>query len=111
MRAIVDSRCAIAITVLPCIRSEQLLLDRELDFAVERRRRLVEHEDRRVFQHHARERDALALPARELHAALADVRIVAGAAVPVAQVDDEFVRLRLARRGDRPRASLAFGRP
>ena len=32
---------------------EELLLDRELGFAVERRSGLVEHEDRRVLQHHA----------------------------------------------------------
>ena len=59
--------------------AEQLLLDRELDLAVERRRGFVEHEDRRVLQHHARDRDALALAARELDAALAHVRFVAGA--------------------------------
>ena len=109
MRAMVDRRCAIAITVLPSIRLEQLLLDRELDLAVERRGGLVEHQDRRVLQDHARDRDALALAARELDAALADVRLVAGAAVPVPQADDELVRLRLARRRDRPAASLARG--
>ena len=98
MRAMVERRCAIAITVLPSISVEELLLDRDLDLAVERRGRLVEHQDRRVLQDHARERDALALAARELHAALADVRVVAGASVPVAQPDDELVRLRLARR-------------
>src|SRR5262245_25334283 len=53
--------------------AQQLLLDRELDLAVERRRRLVEHENRRVLEDHACERNALALSARELHAALADV--------------------------------------
>ena len=83
MRAIVESRCAIAITVLPSISVAQLVLDRELDLAVERGRRLVEDQDRRVLQHHAREGDALALAARELDAALADVRVVAGAFFPV----------------------------
>ena len=83
MRAIVDSRCAIAITVLPSMRSEELVLDRELDLAVERGRRLVEHQDRRVLEHHARDRDALALAAGELDAALADVRVVARAHLPV----------------------------
>ena len=91
--------------------AEQLLLDRELDLAVERRGGLVEHQDRRVLQHHARDRDALALPARELDAALADVRVVARAAVPVLQPDDELVRVRLARRGlDLRRRSRAAGR-
>ena len=83
MRAMVDSRCAIAITVLPSISAEQLVLDRELDLAVERRGRLVEDQDRRVLEDHARDRDALALAARELDAALADVRVVAGALLPV----------------------------
>jgi hypothetical protein len=46
--------------------AEQLLLDRELDLAVERRGRFVEHQDRRVLQHDARDRDALALPAASL---------------------------------------------
>src|SRR5258708_19184549 len=79
---------------------EPLLPDRELDLAVERRGRLVEHQDRRVLENHARERDALALPAGELDAALADVRLVAGVAAPVAQAKDEVVRLRLVRRVD-----------
>ena len=43
----------------------------------ERRGRLVEHQDRRVLEHHARDRDALLLAARELEAALADQRLVA----------------------------------
>src|SRR5687768_16987685 len=42
---------------------EQLLLDCELDLAVERGGGLVEHQDRRVLQDHARERNALALAA------------------------------------------------
>ena len=71
----------------------------------------VEHQDRRVLQHHARDRDALALPARELDAALAHVRLVAGAALPVLQVEDELVRLRLARRGLDLRRAWRPGRP
>src|SRR3954469_18303775 len=77
---------------------EKLLLDRELDLAVERRGRLVEHQDRSVLQDDAGERDALALAAGELHPAFADVRGVAGAPVPVAQPKDELVRLRFRRR-------------
>src|SRR5688572_22212705 len=84
---------------------EELLLDRELDLAVERRRRLVEDENRRVLQNHARKRDALPLAPRQLHAALADVRAVTRSTVPILERDDELVRLRLAGRGD----DLAFG--
>ena len=51
-------------------------LDRGLGHAVERARRLVKHKDRRVFQKHARNGDALLLPAGEHRAALADERIV-----------------------------------
>src|SRR5712671_16223 len=78
--------------------AEELLLDCELDLAVERRRGFVEHQDGRVFQDDARQRHALALAAGELDAALAYVGLVARAALPVLQTDDEFVRLRLARR-------------
>src|SRR5262249_51982520 len=46
---------------------------------VERAGRLVEHQDRRVLQDRAGDRDALALAARQLRAALADDGIVARA--------------------------------
>ena len=91
MRAMVESRCAMAITVLPAISVLEALLDRGLDFAVERRGRLVEHQDRCVLEDDARDRDALALAAGELHAALADLRVVAAPALPVLQVADELV--------------------
>src|SRR5688572_2674546 len=78
---------------------QQLLLDRELDLAIERRGRFVEHENRRVLQDDARQRDALPLASGQFHAALADVRAVTRPAAPIAQRDDELVRLRLARRG------------
>ena len=39
---------------------------------VDRRRRVVEDQDARVGEHRARDRDALALPARERVAVLAD---------------------------------------
>ena len=56
--------------------------------AVEGRRRLVEHEHRRVLEQRTRDGDALALPAGELDAALADRRRVA-----VRQRRDEAVRV------------------
>ena len=61
------------------------LLDRGLDLGIERRGRLVEHEDRRVLQKHARDGDALALSAREFDAALADQGVVAPPAVEIGQ--------------------------
>ena len=72
----------------------EALLDRSLDFRVERRGRLVEHQDRRILQDHARDRDALALSAGKFHAALADLRLVAAPAFPILQVEDELVRMR-----------------
>ena len=83
MRAMVESRCAIAITVLPAISVPRLCLDRGLDLAVERGGGLVEHQDRRVLEDHARDRDALALAAGELDAALADLGVVAAPLAPV----------------------------
>ena len=70
---------------------------------IERRGRLVEHEDRRVLQHDAGDGDALALAARELDAALADMGVVARAAALVLQSRDELVRLAAVRRLDQLR--------
>ena len=70
----VDSRCAIAITVRSRISEPSAGADRLLGFAVERGGRLVEQQHRRVLQERARNRDALALAAGELHAAVADDR-------------------------------------
>jgi succinate dehydrogenase/fumarate reductase flavoprotein subunit len=70
-----------------------ILLDRGLDFAVERGGRLVEHQDRRVLEDDARNRDALALAAGELDAALTDLRVVAGASAPILQHADELVSM------------------
>src|SRR5208283_5004877 len=55
----------------------QRLLDRLLGFGVERRGRLVKKDDRRVLEEGAGDRDALALPARQLHAVLSARRVVA----------------------------------
>ena len=63
----------------------QILLDRRLDIGIERRGGLVEHQDRRVLEEDTGDRDALALAARQLHAALADKGVVAGTAAVVAQ--------------------------
>ena len=52
----------------------ELRADRRLGRRVDRRGGVVHHEDARVDEQRAGDRDALALPARELHAALADTR-------------------------------------
>ena len=72
----------------------QRALDRRLGFVVDRRGRLVEHQDRGLAVQRARQRDALALPAGQLRAALADLAVVA-----LRQRRDELVRLGRARRG------------
>ena len=68
-------------------------LDGSLDLAVQRTGGFIEQQDRRVLEHHAGDRDALALPAGELDAALAHVRVVALAALRVGQAEHEVVRL------------------
>ena len=68
----------------------QRRLDLALGESVERRRRLVEHQDRRRLQHGAGDRHALLLAARELQPALADLRLVA-----LRQRPDERVDLRV----------------
>src|SRR5262245_33911867 len=52
------------------------VLDLALRFAVEGSGRLVEQDDRRVLDQRARDRDALALPARQLQPVLTDRRVV-----------------------------------
>src|SRR6185295_5274198 len=74
--------------------SVEALLDGGFDLAVERRGRLVEHEDRRVLEDDTRDRDALALAAGELDAALADLRLVAASALPVLERSDELIGVR-----------------
>ena len=64
-------------------------LDRCLHFAVERRTSPRRAPGSARLQDHACDRDALALPARELHATLADLRVIAAPALPILQVEDE----------------------
>src|SRR5215470_2813558 len=76
----------------------EALLDRGFDLAVERGGGFVEHQDRSVFQDHTRDRDALALAARELDAALAHLRVIAAPSTPILQHRDELFRVRKPRR-------------
>jgi hypothetical protein len=71
----------------------QRVLHQQLRLGVERRGRFVQDQDRRVLQQRARDGQALALPARQPLAALADARLV-----PVRAALDELVRVRRARR-------------
>src|SRR5262249_11203013 len=70
-------------------------LDGALRLAVEVARRLVHDEDLRVPDDRPRDRDPLALAAREVRAALADRRVV-----PLGELLYELVRARGLRRGD-----------
>ena len=69
------------------------LLNHRLVLRVHRGKRFVENEDRRVPQQRTGDRQALALAARQQHAALADHRVVT-----VRQQRDELVRIGVARR-------------
>ena len=69
--------------------SLQSLYDERFGFSIERRRRLVEDQDRRVANEGARDADALALSSRERRSALADDRVVT-----LGQSGDEFVGVR-----------------
>ncbi len=60
----------------PLAERAQAVLDLGFAFAVERRGRFVEHEDARVGEDGARDRDALTLTARQLHPALSDDGVV-----------------------------------
>src|SRR5262245_3714364 len=63
----------------------EALLDGRFDLAVERGGCLVEHQDRCVLEDDACNRDALALTARELDAALPDLCIETATAFPILQ--------------------------
>ena len=82
------------------------LLDPALGVDVDVRGRLVEHEDPRVGDQRARERDELALAGRELDAALADLGVVA-----VLERRDEVVRADRARPPPRSRRASRRARP
>ena len=71
------------------------LLDHRLVLGIDRRQRLVEHQDRRIPQQRTGDGEALALPAGEPRAALADDGLIA-----VWQRVDEVMRVRGARGGD-----------
>src|SRR5262245_58295522 len=106
MRAMVESRCAIAITVLPAISVPRPDSIAVFTLPASAAGGLVEHQDRRVLEDRARDRDPLALAAGELDAALADLRRVALALLPVLELEDELVRVGELRRGD----DLGLGR-
>ena len=84
--AIVDSRWAITSVVRCSQERAERRVDLLFDVHVDRARRVVEHEDRRVEQQGPRDGDALALPARERVAPLAHHGVVA-----VGELDDELV--------------------
>jgi hypothetical protein len=103
--AMVERRWAMASTVLPSI-TRPALLDAGLDFGVQGRGRLVQHQDRRVFQEGAGKGDALALTARKLDPTFAKIGVVTLAALMVEHVGDEFMRFGGAGGGD----DLGLGR-
>src|SRR6516164_6358003 len=76
----------------------QRLLDLVLGVAVERARRLVQHQNRRRLQHRTRNRDPLLLAARQFQATLADLGLVA-----LWRHADEAIDLR------EPRSALDLG--
>ena len=75
--AMVESRCAIATTVLPAISVASASWIAASISEFERRGRLVEDQDRGILQDHPGDGDALALAAGELDAALADLGVIA----------------------------------
>ena len=60
----------------PALEALQGLLDAGLVFGIDAGKRLVEDQDRRIFQERARDRQPLTLAAREAYSALADHCVV-----------------------------------
>ena len=73
-------------TVRPFADRAHVVLDDALAFVIERAGRLIEDQDARIADEGARDRDALALAAREPAAPLADDRVIA-----LRQLEDELV--------------------
>ena len=80
--AIVERRCATMIVVRPSMTVSQRPPDARLGGRVDRRRGVVEDQHARVDEQRARDREPLALAARERQPALADDRVVALRAAP-----------------------------
>ena len=97
----VESRCAITSVVRPLQSSAIASCTWRSDSESSAGGRLVEQDDRRILDQRARDLDALALPAGELQAVLADRRVVA-----LRERHDEVVRMRGLRGGD----DLGLGR-
>ena len=89
----VASRCAITSVVRSVHQTVKRLLHSALAFGIERTRRFVEQQDRRVLQNGARNRNPLTLAARQRRTALAELAVVA-----VGQRPNELIGLR-GRRG------------
>ena len=115
--AISAGRCA-AITVVRPARDARPRRARRLGLPVEGSGRLVQQQQRRVAQESARERDALALPGRQSHAALAEPRFqTARECAPPRRPDRRPrsraralpARLRVARDGRCPRSTRRTG--
>ena len=74
---IVDSRCAITNTVRSGEQSIDGFLDESFRLGVERGRRFVENENRRIDEQRARDGESLALAAGQPRAAFAEDGVVA----------------------------------
>src|SRR5437764_11924332 len=76
----------------------ETLLDRRLNFRIKRARRFIENENGRILEQHAGDRNALALTARQFHAALADMSVESSPAPQINETGDELIGMG-ARRG------------
>ena len=102
----VDKRCAMASTVLPSITRDNASW---IDASTSESSALVASSNTRIgasLMNGTRKGDPLALPARQFHTALAQMRVVTGAPFVVLQVLDKGMRLGFCRR----RNHLVLGR-
>src|SRR5262249_895222 len=67
------------------------------NFAVERGGCFIEHQYRRVLENDAGDGDGWALAAGQLHAALADMGVIATPAAPILECENELVGMRQSR--------------
>ena len=67
------------------------VLDQRFNLAIKRACGLIQHQDWRIFQDGARQCNTLALPAGQFDAALAQMRVIAAAALKILKFGDKLI--------------------
>ncbi|CSB53067.1 Uncharacterised protein [Vibrio cholerae] len=75
----------------------EALLNRRFHFRIERGSRFIQHQQWRIFEQYARDRNPLTLSTREFDATFTDLCVVTTVAVRIGQTEDELMSVGLRR--------------